>query len=390
MREFKSVLLLSFLFMMTALFSCSKPAPEEGECARIDFSHAEESAVSEVFSAVEIIPLESTADSYMYDSDKLKESAHYFVVSDVRNNLYVYDSKGSFISSSVSKVGDGPGEFSIITACSFNPETGQIEICTPNKMLFYDVHFNLLSEVRTDEILNTEDGEPRFIRKMHDLGDSKFAVSVSGSDMRLESLLIVDIKEKKVLEEISYGKDVIAGITMQDQCFSPLDGTSLSYHAPVYTPIIYRYDMSEMTLEPYLCLDFGKDELKKEDVLPMQDDENRLSEYLLTCDKMIPVKTWNDQSRIVSLVRQGSKVKDMKTYVYDYQTGKAHVIPCYDSDGLQFPVFRDSDGQHLYSIVRNAQLPEIVSAAQGAQVSCGDSDWVKDEDGVSIVIYKYR
>lgn len=384
------VLLPILLFSFIVLNSCTDSQESKSECMYLDFSNAKDSRVSDVFSEMETISLESTMDSYMYDVDRLIVTDEYFTVSDTRHNIYLYSKEGRFISSSANKVGDGPGEYSIITSFTFNPYTNQVEICTPDKILFYDVSFDLKSEVMLSDILQTTLEDRKFINKIYDLGEHVHGVSLSARDSGRDVLYVIDSKEKKILKELSYGEDVLAQISMQDCCFSTLQDNELTFAAPCVTPFIYRYDQKEMSLDRYAELYFGPDALKREDVDPYKDNEEKLSDFLLTCEKIIPIKVMNTGSNMTVLTRQGNRIRDMKSFFYNMEEKTYHSIDCYGEGGLQFPVFKDVKDQYVYSLVRNEQIPEIVKAAEGCKIVNSNEGTDDEEDGVTVIRYWFK
>lgn len=135
------------VFIVILSFVSCKGTDEES-CSIIDFDEAQVMTEQELFSKVEIISLQNKDDLILSNVSQIIVEEPYILIKDSKNVIYVYTDKGNLVSSSSRKIGNGLGEYSIVTAFGFNSNTNHVEILTPQNLLCYDTHFNFVKKYR--------------------------------------------------------------------------------------------------------------------------------------------------------------------------------------------------------------------------------------------------
>ncbi len=73
----------------------------------INLGNVKECSVSDLFSKIEIVPLAMREGNFLGNVERVQVSDNYYVVSDSRQILTVFDKTGKFVSSSEDKMGNG-------------------------------------------------------------------------------------------------------------------------------------------------------------------------------------------------------------------------------------------------------------------------------------------
>ena len=124
-------LLCGLLFMMP---SCSnKPTTKDAEGTNIIRANrnAESNLLPDLFGEVQLIPLETTDNSLMADIhfSKVKNDT-LFLFSRKQYALFMFNTKGEYLNK-ISKVGQGPGEYTLIHDFDICPKRNSIEMLSP-------------------------------------------------------------------------------------------------------------------------------------------------------------------------------------------------------------------------------------------------------------------
>lgn len=124
-------------------FSCTHKGVEikEEGGVTVDLDHEKEISLYDLFSRVEIIPLETTSES-IFDFSRLGEmrvhNGNYYVSAKKQNAIWQFDENGRFVKC-INHYGDGPGEYIDLADFRFNRFTDDLEIlCTRCYINVYD------------------------------------------------------------------------------------------------------------------------------------------------------------------------------------------------------------------------------------------------------------
>lgn len=125
---------INMLIVFTFLFSCKGNSPEMSDrvgekVIPVDVNNEIEISIYDLFSKVEIIPLEVSESSLLYEYiDKtIFHNNLYYVMPAKQNILFVFDSQGKYVDQ-INKQGNGPGEYNELEDFNFNRFTGNLEL----------------------------------------------------------------------------------------------------------------------------------------------------------------------------------------------------------------------------------------------------------------------
>ena len=139
------------LFVFCIAFSCRKQTENSLDVIKIDvdMKASVKQPIETFFSAIEVVPLETTEESLLKKCGKvIFNNDKYYILDEGQHVIFVFDKHGHFIRSSKHKQGRGPGEYGTIMDFDFNPQTGYIEILDVSsyKIRRYDEDFNFINE----------------------------------------------------------------------------------------------------------------------------------------------------------------------------------------------------------------------------------------------------
>lgn len=111
----------------------------------------EESSVpiSDIFDSAELIPLETSEESFIRYIDKIAiEDSTYYLFDRSQFAIFIYNTKGQYLRK-LSKIGQGPGEYTHLTDFIFDHSKKRMEVLSPFGILYcYDLDGNFISSHR--------------------------------------------------------------------------------------------------------------------------------------------------------------------------------------------------------------------------------------------------
>lgn len=382
----KKILFTIPLLLLLMFVSC---AHEETPSTRINFDDAKDSKVQELFSKVKLVSLKDNGKTFLPDVSALDVYDDYMLVSDKHSILYLFSRDGNCISNSKDKFGHGQGEYSIITAYTFNPYSKSIEIVTPTDLLIFDIHFKLQKKIPVPTKFSSTGEGFVFFGKIYDLSASTHLLIPTGISEDCHRICVFDSEKREIVKTLSYGEDVIANATMQAGCFFPIQDNSLLFCPPCITNYIYSFDKNSLTLNKLYYTDFGNNGLSASDVNQFGNNIEREKEFLLKCEKSMPAKTMYANNCILFTVKESNHIRKWHTLIYNMNTQELSSIKNYSDKGIQFPIILSVNKNSMYSAVETRQLQSLLEPF-GENVDKTDFDSNSEENDYAIVEYIIR
>ncbi|MGW8121380.1 6-bladed beta-propeller [Roseivirga echinicomitans] len=146
-------LLLSLITL--AVFGCSNPETKNERFITINAAQPnldKPVESKELFTSIEIIPLETTDDLLMVGANQVEFfDDQYFVLDGKMQKLFVFDSQGNF-KYQIGTEGDGPGEYREIVNFEIDEESQNLYMYTPNQMAIqvYSTSGEHLEKIKLD------------------------------------------------------------------------------------------------------------------------------------------------------------------------------------------------------------------------------------------------
>lgn len=236
------------LFLML-LFACTSRHENEIQTLSVDL-HSSAVSFEDLFSKIEIIPLETSDSCLLVDVEKIVQVDSLLYIFDSRRPaLYVFDEKGAFVKQ-ISQWGSGPGDHLLISDFMVDKKQQTIGLLSPNGHLgMYDLGGEFIKQ----DVLPAK---PNY-----------FAVASLGSDKWVFWSCVREDEDGITV----VGKDslnTVSGFWRNDRI---LDMGNLNpfyeynenvYFATAYQNIVYR--LTEKGVHPVYCWDFGKEGIDDE------------------------------------------------------------------------------------------------------------------------------
>ncbi|MDY3268740.1 MAG: 6-bladed beta-propeller [Phocaeicola sp.] len=237
------------IFIMMLLFACTPTDENKIPTLSVDL-HSPAVSLEDLFSKVEIIPLETSDSCLLVSIDKIVNVDGLLYIFDGRRPaLYVFDEKGTFVRQ-ISRWGDGPGEHLLISDFIVDKKQQTIGLLSPNGYMgMYDLY-------------------GRFIRQdVLPVKPNYYAIAQFDTDRWVFWSCVREDEDGITI----VGKDslnTVSGFWRNDRI---LDMGSLNpfyeYNDNVYFTTAYQnivYKLTEKGVYPVYCWDFGKDGIDDE------------------------------------------------------------------------------------------------------------------------------
>lgn len=351
--NFTNKIVLSLIVAIFAvLVSCGSKQESVQVESKYDLSDPEDGAISDVFNNVEAVPLLFEGEHYPKNIMKATVADDYVFIYDINGTLYIFSKEGRYIADSSNKIGQGPGEYSIMMDYSWNPYSKLIEILTPNRLIFYDKDFNFVKSCPVPSNIKKE----VIFGQVEDLSVNEHVLLPTGVSKDPYRICFFDSDTQKITREFSYEKDVIAPTGMSTRTLFH-EGDSIMFCPPVMTGYVYGISDNELK-SPVIEFMYGKNTISESDVKQHDSSEEDLRNYLVTSKKNIPMSTLITSRKIFTTLKHGNKITDTYVVATDRSSHESLSLNINSSDGNEkiFPFIYDVDSGHAYSIVDKATL----------------------------------
>lgn len=146
--------LLRFKFVLTGFMVFLGCRSGEGDVPSsdgifIDITRDDEVSWKDLFSKIELVPLETRQDVHLYNADKvLLSEGHFYILDEKGSAVFIFTDEGKYVRK-IQQVGRGPGEYLNICDMLINPHTNTIDILSPfGEVLSFDREGNFVSRIR--------------------------------------------------------------------------------------------------------------------------------------------------------------------------------------------------------------------------------------------------
>jgi hypothetical protein len=138
--QYSILLVLSLLTQFACRQATNTIKKDPNVAIVIDLERDDKVSVYDIFSEVEVIPLETNKESafrYPFDKFFVHDNKFYYVLDAKDGSIFVFNKNGIFVKK-INKKGGGPGEYSEISDFYINRFTNNIDIFTPRELIIYD------------------------------------------------------------------------------------------------------------------------------------------------------------------------------------------------------------------------------------------------------------
>lgn len=327
-------------------------------------SISSKSQMKEVFSEIQLIPLDSDESSIPKGLKNIVADRNYILLCDNDNVIHVYSKDGRKLSDSKKKIGHGYGEYYHMTGWSYNKHSQKIEIVTPNKLISYDVRFNFVNSVDLPtHIPQSKNDLKLFFRNIYDLSTNvHLLIPSETSTEKKNTIFIFDSEQQKILKQIEYGNDIIADINSQDVCFFEYSKDSLFFYPQGVSDYLYLLGKTDFNFDRYKEIKWGEDCLSRQDVEAIGNNRQRVMTYLMNCEKEIPMRVMFANGRAIATLKKGNKFVDTFTYILDINNNKGYRFNIVEDNKIVFPQIAYVDGEYAYGVSISEAVSDIMDA----------------------------
>ena len=320
--------------------------------------------LSELFSEVRLLPLETTPESFISQIREIVYHQSRFYILDSRlQKIFCFDENGKFLFR-IAAQGKGPGEYSFIQSINVDAANQQLMLLDPAtaRVHYFDLDGNFVQTVRiiTDKVMG--------LNRTFAINDSILLVA----SITYEQLLFYNLNQAKV-DTAYYSWDVPSTLEgfMPGRNVYQLEGRT--YALPALGREIM--DVSDIEPIPYYTWCFGPDNNSDEQINRLLEEIRGLqpmsAKLMFPFQAVGPGKILNhhimgvfETSRFrIAVVEHNNQLKHV---VIDKQLDKTHVFQTFE-EGIIMPLFHNlhsryaidfytNDTQLAYSEERKARI----------------------------------
>ena len=371
------------LFISLFVISCGNNKTIKVDNSKeISLADAKEGDLKDIISKIEVIELPRIENSYFAGYDRFLVKDGMFIIQDRKGTLFVFGNDGNFISNSANKIGKGEEEYYILLAYTYNNFSKEIEVVTPTGIKKYDKLFNFKGKID----FSSKDLKTLMFDHIYDISDHEHILF---SPLEFENgesnIYIYDSKKQEIVKKYPYPAEC-PYITMQGQNIIT-DDNFLALPCMNYS--FYQINKTDYNIEKILSLDFGNNKLKESDY-SNRGDRKAIQSYLAhDCKKYLPLRTFRDKNKLVSIVKAGPKRSDFRTYIVNLDTSESTYLS-YDDGNIKTPLFEAFSDGVLYACVAEDEIMDTIDESLLDAKSKSVVEKHTDESNYYIVKYHLK
>lgn len=323
------------------------------EIIHIELQNNKPQELSDIFSKIELIPLE-TNDSCLVGRPFLPKNVismgnRGYIVIDANHVAFSFDSIGNAISNSHHCIGIGPEQYNTMQDILYDKYADAISIYDPfGNLYMYTTDFKLVEKKK----ISLEKGLMS-IKSMSVVDRDIYAFF----DRNLEeAFYLYKIKENKKVKVCKYpGR--ICGSTMNTHPFYESE-ENLYYCPPEYNNNIFRFNRNSKELELLFTVIDDKSVNSKEDIDAFKNDRKAISKYITreSTKYSLILRMFNNKYLLSIYNRPSLSNPSMIYSIYNLTTSQNAVLTMYEGGIMRFPVIFEIEDSVLYACVYPHEL----------------------------------
>jgi hypothetical protein len=250
MKKFKNLIYL-FLVFVVSCHDNKKETDGAIETLSIDVDKISAVDFSELFTEIEIVPLETSEESLLGNSIKYAYNEKlncYFIFDRQQETLFCFDENGKFQFSSAHLKGSGPGEYINGRDFNYNPFDSTCEIMDIIGRIYkYDEKMQFVRRLNDKERIRHR--ATSFIPLSEDM------YALYDFDGKDDMLYFYSESEDTIKKTIRLKKLIF--IISSEQPFTFTDNQTCLL-PPSFSNTLYRIDLDSLSLVPVFSVDYGK------------------------------------------------------------------------------------------------------------------------------------
>ncbi len=370
------VLVVSFLLLMSA---CQKKVERQIGETCYNLGESSIGNLNDIFQDVEIIPLQFEGEYYPPNAKQVVVSDSVILVSDNRNRIYVFNSDGTYVSSSNEHYGMGPEDISMVSGWTWNPYSKRIEILTSKALSIFSRNFSF------ETTIPLPGSEGVIYDQIFDISESEHFLVPTGMSPKSHGIFKFDSNTSSLKEIYSYEDNVIAPVSMQWQSFFIDSNGGILFSPPAVTYTIYNLESNGKVTADISFIP-GTDWLTKNKRSEYTSDR-QFAEYLMTSSDYIPIRTLITGKYIFTLAKKGRKLSDMYYFVTNRLTKDTQAFELYNEGNYSFPMLSYACNEYIYAVMDKESIEATPQLLLGSEEACNN---LAATDSETLVLLKYK
>lgn len=374
-----------YLFLFGVLCGCANRhgciVDADAVCMTINPDDSKRLDMETLFSSVDVIPLESSTASLFSRCDKMIfYEGKYYILDKKAACIFIFDEDGTFLRSSKSKQGHGPGEYYCIVDFEISKD-GHIEILDVSayKIRKYDDKFNFIGEVDIPRKLYP-------ISTFKCLNDGLYAFYSPRSSKTNDQITVYSFKQNRIVESVK-GYISISSLkvgTTQSYSFYE-SGEDVFFSFPYPNDKVYKIDRNEGSISETVRYDFGNYSFPFEEL----DSHAVIFEDIIKGSKnyAFPIYRGENKDFLFTFIMYQGK---QSLFLYDKVSRRSNLYSCQFHDGkvLLPPTFVDDN--YWYIVAERGWLEYMVTEKLSDEKAKEAIKKIQEEDNPVILKYSLR
>jgi hypothetical protein len=370
------------LVLWTILFACQQTTIKKNSdvAIPIDLERDDKVSVYDIFSEVEVIPLETNKESafhYPFDKFFVYDDKEYYILDKREESIFVFGKDGAFVRK-INKNGVGPDEYRGISDFDINRFTGNLEIFAPwGQLVSYDsTGENHIKTMLIKDII-------------HHASNLTQDIVVCFMKVRSKNqMFFFSRSKKKIIAECFSRPEFVYTKTV----FHHTDSPFYVYNNNVYfydaaNGDIFAIDTVEMMLKPRYQWDFGKHNFDVS-LLPDDRDSQYYMEFLHYGNTKYAfsfILNAENDNYVITRFRFQNK---HRTIIYNKHT-KNYLFFHEFIEGFQCcPIFLTNE--YMYAILSPDYLSLIVNEKGLDEENRKKLNQIQQDDNCVVIKYKFK
>lgn len=375
----KEFIVLSFILLFFPFCKENKVKEGSTNTISINLSQIYEPDFKEIFSSIEICPLEVSDSSLVGKFFSRKRCMYvpnkFYVVVDDNYVIHLFDMNGKFISNSSKCIGKGPKEYFILQDVTFNHVNNTLDVLDPfGNITISDPSFRYVSKIKIKT--QTKD---RF-RKIFVLDKTQYALF---DDAEKGSFIIYDTNKNEVIKKITY-PGLIAEISAKSIPFNYSDHT-FYFVPPEVNDQLFIYNKDKKELIPSIRMNGGERSINKADLASFTTIKETSEFIFQDSHKYTPIDQLYGQKYILS-----TYFNQQKTFINicNIATHSNKTFKREESLSHNLPIFFSVVGNKAYAIVYPQDVEKFISP--DLVINKNLLATIKEDDNPCIIKYNIK
>lgn len=376
----RNIILLLSLLLLSACGHRPLGEDRKGKCVKdIDLDNLSSPSINDYFSKLEIIPVDSSREALIQNvSEQEWHEGKIYVLDKKQKKVFIFNQKGKLLHI-IDKRGNGPGEYTDITALQINRFTGDLELLNPMGGI-----------LKYDSLGNTYKGRislPPTVRAAHYITSISPDVYLYFCEARDGNKMVVyNVKENKIVSELYDIPEFVLFSTLYHHSYTPFYTFEDKIHfVQGYNGDVFTFEDGKLV--PKYQWNFGKYNF---DIAGLEENKDIL--YYMEHYKTIGSQYATIFIAYVESTRyymtQFDFQKKMCTLIYDKKNNRSVVFNSFKEGHRLIPTYIDETA--VYCFAESRVLPIVINRDELSEENQRIYDSIDAESNPVILKYTLK